>query len=49
MKLHVAFVALFLLTAPVAMIAGMPDPTLVGGGDAVAAAQDMHRMHGTAH
>ncbi|TCZ55983.1 DUF6803 family protein [Roseicella aquatilis] len=47
MKLHVAFVALFLVTAHVAMIAGMLDPTLIGG-DAAAAVQDMHGMHGTA-
>ena len=47
LKLHAAFVGLFLLTAHVAMIAGMLDPTLVGSGEAVAAAQDMHGLHGT--
>ncbi|MDO9713810.1 DUF6803 family protein [Paracraurococcus lichenis] len=44
MKLHVAFVALFLLTAHVAMIAGMLDPTLIAG-DAMAADQGPHPTH----
>jgi hypothetical protein len=43
MKLHVGFVALFLLTAHVAMIAGMLDPTLLGG-----AAGGGHGGHGAA-
>lgn len=48
LKLHATFVGLFLLTAHVAMIAGMLDPSLAGG-SAPAAAQDMHGLHGTMH
>ena len=35
LKLHAIFVGLFLVTAHVAMIAGMLDPTLIGGGAAM--------------
>ena len=34
MKLHAIFVGIFLVTAHVAMIAGMMDPALLGGGSA---------------
>jgi hypothetical protein len=47
LKLHVAFVALFLVTAHVAMIAGMMDPALIGG--VATEAQGPHGMHGTVH
>lgn len=47
LKLHVAFVALFLITAHVAMIAGMMDPALVGG--AASASPAPHGMHGAMH
>ncbi len=43
LKLHVAFVGLFLLTAHVAMIAGMMDPTVIGGAR-MAAEQGMPDM-----
>ena len=43
LKLHAVFVGLFLVTAHVAMIAGMLDPTLIGGGG------DMPGMGGHMH
>lgn len=45
MKLHAALVGLFLVTAHVAMIAGMTDPTLAGGAQPAMAEMHAHPAH----
>jgi hypothetical protein len=49
LRLHAGFVGLFLLTAHVAMIAGMLDPTLLGGGGSLAAVPAVPDMPAGGH